>query len=651
MAVARLRKLPAPPITRHSTRLPLARVLIENDTISPWQLFYAIHCEARWDATLPEILTARGWVSEQNMRQLLAERHDLRQINLKCTPPSRDVTALLAPEFCLQHNVLPWARLGETVILVTGRPQTIEALREELPHSLKTALFAVAGRQEIENYIAHHNRESLRERAETSVSEAESCRPRTPRSHLKTSGLVLTFGLLAFYVFQSSTQIRDVLLFWTLLTLLGAIFLRLAALYDTFMSLVERKAPPASVPLPPPEPLKTDIRPFSDKPRERLPRISVLVPLFQEPKIATALIRRLMQLTYPRALLEIVFVLEEDDRATQTAIAKTRLPRWMRIVQVPASPNITTKPRALNYALPFCRGDIVGVWDAEDAPANDQLEQVAAHFARAAPDVACLQGKLDYYNPYTNWLSRCFTIEYAAWFQLILPGLSRIGFAIPLGGTTLFFRRAILMKLGGWDSHNVTEDADLGIRLARQGYRTELLDSVTQEEANCSPVAWVRQRSRWLKGYAATYFVHMRHPHALWRFLGPRQFIGFQLLFLCSLSQFLLAPVLWLLWGAAFGLPSPFLNHISDDTQNVITAVLLLAMISNGLLWIIAIAKLKRPKLYKWMFTMPFYFSLATLAAFKATIETVIAPYYWDKTSHGTTVEGITTSHVGSNMK
>lgn len=643
MAAVRLRKLPAPPLTRHSTRLPLARVLIENNTVSPWQLFYAIQCESRWDATLPEILTARGWISEQDMRQLLAELHDLRQIDLQRTPPARDIAALLPPEFCLQHSVLPWARLGETVILATGRPQTIETLREQLPPHLKTALFAVASRCDIEDYIALHHRISLRDRAETSVAEIESCRPRAHKSQIRTPALVLAFGVIALCALQFSTQVRDVLLFWTLLTLLGAIFLRLAALYDALASYVRCKALTAKVPLPPPEPPQNNISPFSDTPRQRLPRISMLVPLFHEPEIASALIRRLTQLTYPRALLEIVFVLEEDDHITQAAIAKTRLPRWMRIVQVPISRNITTKPRALNYALPFCRGDIVGVWDAEDAPASDQLEEVAAHFARATPDVACLQGQLDYYNPYTNWLSRCFTIEYAAWFRLILPGLSRLGFAIPLGGTTLFFRRAVLKELGGWDSHNVTEDADLGIRLARRGYRTELLNSVTQEEANCTPVAWVRQRSRWLKGYAATYFVHMRRPRALWHALGARQFVGFQLLFLCSLSQFLLAPVLWLLWGAAFGLSSPFLDHLSDGAQNIITSLLLLAMISNGLLWLVAITKLGRPKLYKWMVTLPLYFPLATLAAFKAVIETAFAPYYWDKTSHGTTVEGIAT--------
>ena len=142
--------------------------------------------------------------------------------------------------------------------------------------------------------------------------------------------------------------------------------------------------------------------------------------------------------------------------------------------------------------------------------------------------MVCLQGILDYYNPRTNWLARCFTIEYAAWFRAMLPGLARLGFGVPLGGTTLFFRRDKLEELGGWDAHNVTEDADLGLRLARHGYKTELIDTVTQEEANCRALPWVKQRSRWLKGYAMTWAVHMRDPRRLWRELGPRGFIGVQ---------------------------------------------------------------------------------------------------------------------------
>lgn len=294
----------------------------------------------------------------------------------------------------------------------------------------------------------------------------------------------------------------------------------------------------------------------------RLPVILILIPLFRETEIAQHLLARIREIDYPIELLDVCLVTESDDLTTRDALGKTVLPTWMRPVVVPQG-TLRTKPRALNFALDFARGTIIGVYDAEDAPAPDQLRIVAAHFASRGPEVACLQGVLDYYNDSANWLTRCFTIEYASWFRIVLPGLEKLGLVVPLGGTTLFFRRDILEKLGGWDAHNMTEDADLGVRLARAGYRTELIPTVTQEEANGRFWPWIKQRSRWLKGYAITYAVHMRDPRQLWIDLGPRKFWGVQLLFAVTLLQFVLAPVLWSFWLIPFGVAHPLLQVLS----------------------------------------------------------------------------------------
>jgi cellulose synthase/poly-beta-1,6-N-acetylglucosamine synthase-like glycosyltransferase len=295
-----------------------------------------------------------------------------------------------------------------------------------------------------------------------------------------------------------------------------------------------------------------------------------MIPLFHEPEIADALIKRLENLTYPKPLLDIILVLEAADEVTRTAIERTQLPSWIKVVVVPDAKGLTTKPRAMNYALDFCRGTIIGVWDAEDAPEPDQIEKVAARFNEAAPNVVCLQGMLDYYNARQNWISRFFTIEYATWWRVVLPGMARLGFVIPLGGTTLFFRRNALEKLGRWDAHNVTEDADLGVRLARHGYVTELIPTVTYEEANCRRWRWVRQRSRWLKGFMITYIVHMRDPAQLLRDLGFKRFMGLQMIFLATFSQFLFAPVLWSFWITIFGYHHPIQNVLGDSTIQVL---------------------------------------------------------------------------------
>ncbi len=285
--------------------------------------------------------------------------------------------------------------------------------------------------------------------------------------------------------------------------------------------------------------------------------------------------------------------------------------------------------------LDHCRGAIIGIYDAEDAPDPDQIRKVVDRFHRRGPEVACLQGVLDYYNPRTNWLSRCFTIEYATWFRLVLPGIQRLGLAVPLGGTTLFFRRSVLEELGGWDAHNVTEDADLGIRLYRHGYRTELLDTVTGEEANCRVLPWIKQRSRWIKGYMMTWAVHMRNPRMLWSQIGGWRFAGFQVMFLGSLLQFLLAPLMWSFWLVPLGIAHPLAGLLGGPGLALVSTVFILSEVVNIALGVIALRRSGHRVSPLWVPTLQLYFPLAAVAAYKGLWELMTRPFYWDKTHHG----------------
>jgi cellulose synthase/poly-beta-1,6-N-acetylglucosamine synthase-like glycosyltransferase len=260
-------------------------------------------------------------------------------------------------------------------------------------------------------------------------------------------------------------------------------------------------------------------------------------------------------------------------------------------------------------------------------------------FNEAPENVVCLQGILDYYNPRENWISRCFTIEYATWWRLVLPGISKLGLVLPLGGTTLFFKRDALEKLGRWDAHNVTEDADLGVRLARHGYVTELIPTVTFEEANCRPWRWVRQRSRWLKGFMITYFVHMRDPIQLIRDLGFARFMGLQMIFLATFSQFALAPLLWSFWITMFGVAHPVQSILGDTTIMTLIVLFFLSEILNITMALTAVSSQHHRHLMKWVLTMPLYFTLGALASYKAIYEMIVTPFYWDKTEHGVTKE------------
>ncbi|MEH6647593.1 glycosyltransferase family 2 protein [Sulfitobacter sp.] len=330
-----------------------------------------------------------------------------------------------------------------------------------------------------------------------------------------------------------------------------------------------------------------------------------------------------------------MLVLEADDTVTRETIAATQMPSWMSVIEVPHSDNLTTKPRALNYALDFCRGSIIGVWDAENAPEPDQIEKVVTRFQDAPANVACLQGVLDYYNSRSNWISRCFTIEYATRWRRILPGAAHLGLVIPLGGTTLFFRRNILEKVCGWDAHNVTEDADLGVRLARHGYVTELIPTVTYEEANCRAWPWVKQRSRWLKGFLITWMVHMRAPGDLLRDLGLLRFLGVQTLLLATFAQFACAPLLWSFWIILAGFEHPVASTLGSPTALFMVWFFISSELLNLAISLVAVSRKEHRHLMPYVLTLPFYYPMAAISAYKAIKELVVEPFYWDKTEHG----------------
>ncbi|WP_390261580.1 glycosyltransferase [Halodurantibacterium flavum] len=593
------------------TARPLAQILHEGRRLASGDLLRALAQEAG-GARLEEVLAGNALLSRDALVETLGAQHGAEV--LAPDPARADPRRITAfgLSACLREGILPLndGDAGEVTVL-TARPAEFDRHRRRLEALFGPVRMAVASAGAIEAAIASACREPMRARAESRTAPVFSARTWPARSLRAVLG-VLALGLATLGVLWPQALFAG-LLIWATLSLGLVTALRLGA---ALAHLGRRPAEPAAARM------------------LRLPTVSILVPLYRETDIAPRLVARLGRLAYPRDLLDVLLVTEERDEATRTALAGNDLPPWIRVITVPDAP-LRTKPRALNYALDFCRGTIIGVYDAEDAPEPDQIHRVVRRFHTRGADLACVQGVLDYYNPRTNWLARCFTIEYAVWFRVILPGMERLGLSLPLGGTTLFFRRDVLEDLGGWDAHNVTEDADLGIRLSRMGYRTEVMTTVTGEEANCHLMPWVRQRSRWLKGYAMTWIVHMRAPRRLLADLGWRRFLGVQVIFAATLSQFLLAPLLWGFWLLALGFGYPLAGHLPQPLmQGLVTVFLCAELLAMG----IAATALSGPRhhhLLKWVPSLPLYFPLATLAAYKALAELVWNPFYWDKTRHG----------------
>lgn len=593
---------------------PLSRVLLDCDGVTPKAMLGAMAEAGRLGRPLSEVVAAEALVSPAELLNAQAQQFRVQKLSLDANPPDPGCIAILPAEFCLQHGLIPWMRIGPLLVIATSRPEAFDDLA--LPGDIGPVTMAVATEQDIHSVLQDRFGAALAQRAETLRPAPDSCRDLNRSS---TRGRV--FGVSLALLGLALLALAPLMFFTAALalaccSLLVSQGLKLAALVA---SLRAPNDAPDHVILPAPN---------------RLPRVSLLVPLLREADIAGTLLKRLERLEYPVSLLEVALILEEDDNQTREVLSRTRLPPWARVITVPKG-TVQTKPRALNYALPFTRGEVIGIYDAEDAPAPDQLFRVVGQFSRAPPEVACLQGILDFYNPRANWLSRCFAIEYASWFRLLLPGMVRLGFPIPLGGTTVFFRRSALERAKGWDAHNVTEDADMGIHLARLGFVTELLPSATREEANNRFWPWIRQRSRWLKGYALTWWVHSRRPLQLWKDLGPRRFLGMQALFLGTLLQFAMAPVLWSFWLIVFGLPHPLDGLLGPAAQNALIAVFLSAEAVSLLVGLTAVSRSPHTGLMVWVPTLVAYFPLGTVAIYKGLWETLRNPFYWDKTDHG----------------
>ena len=366
-----------------------------------------------------------------------------------------------------------------------------------------------------------------------------------------------------------------------------------------------------------------------------LPTYTVLVPLYREAAVLPALVNSLLKLDYPRHLLDIKLVVEEDDAET-VAIAHAQAMRdgAMDVIEVPVG-GPRTKPKAANYALAFARGEYLVVYDAEDRPEPDQLKKSAGTFHASPRAVACLQARLHIDNGAANWLAAMSALDYELWFGTLLPGLDRIGAPMPLGGTSNHFRTAVLREIGGWDAFNVTEDADIGIRLAQLGYRVSMLDSTTFEEGPIAVGAWLRQRSRWLKGHMQTWLVHMRNPRALMRRTGLAGFLAFQL-FLGGGVVFALAnPPLWIAFLTAL-----LLKVVTGNGGVTVIIPGAGLLISHVLLTYLAVMAPRRrgwDELVPYGLTVIAYWGLVSAAGYRGAWQLITRPFFWEKTTHGVT--------------
>jgi glycosyltransferase XagB len=572
------------------------------------------------DVGAEEVLIAEGHVSPDGYYRTLATSLGLRFANLDSVP--RDMCPV-SPELLLQAargGILPLTIGGELAWAVAPRGLALRRLVGHVrahPHLRQRVL--ITSPQHLARFVRRHEGaalgweagERLRATAPLLSAGARSWGPR---------GLVI--GALAALAAAFALAPWAALL--VLQVLISVAFLAWSALRVLTLIASWRASTTPDA----------DARILDGD----LPVYTIIVALYREAASLPRLVASLRALDYPPEKLDVLLVLEPDDPQTRAAADLLRPgPPFDVVVAPPAGPR--TKPKALNAALPFARGALTVVFDAEDEPEPDQLRRAATAFAAdRSGRLACLQARLTIDNTDDGWLAQLFTAEYAGLFDVLLPGLAARGLPIPLGGSSNHFRTDFLRAVGGWDAHNVTEDADLGTRLVRAGYRVQVLASSTYEEAPNRIRRWLPQRTRWLKGWMQTWSVHMRRPLALLRELGLAGFLTFQLLFIGTVLAALLQPIAWLLIaiGPTIEVPAhaPALMHSPAIAYGHWAAIACGYTVSI----VLALAGLYRRRLLRIAGVMPmmlFHWVLLSAAAWWAVVQLLRDPYRWDKTEHG----------------
>jgi glycosyltransferase XagB len=605
---------------RAGVGLRLGELLHSRGALSREDLGGALEEQARSGGRLGEILVAGGIVPKATVTATLA-----RQFGVETVRSADEPVPLLAAEEARSWRAVALsgsaARDGAVAVAIADlTADVLRKLKARVGRQVEPRLCDEAALDELISRIyADAEAEKVTRALREEAPELSAFRTKLSLTQ-STAGCALSFLLLLGLL--ASVRLTAIVLVG-----LATAFFVLSTGFRLYAAGAGCRAD-ATIDPPPEEIAAMDER--------TLPVYTILLPLYKEkPVTVRALFDALSRLNYPKHKLDALLLIEADDAHTRAAIEEVGQPPWMRVLRLPPG-TPRTKPRAMGIGLRYAKGTLLTVYDAEDKPDPTQLKKAVWGFHRADATVACLQAKLGYYNPRQNLLTRWFTLEYDAWFNIFLPGLHRIGAPIPLGGTSNHFRREALCRCLGWDPYNVTEDADLGLRFARLGLTTAMLESTTGEEANSRVANWIRQRSRWSKGYMQTLLVHTRRPRALLCEVGVKATAAFLLTVGGAVVTALLAPLFWLLLVLWISFQPEWIQALFP--QVIYYPALLSLVAGNFALVFLSLAAAVRrghDDLSFYALLSPVYWLLMSAATYVALVELLLRPHYWHKTEHG----------------
>jgi len=604
-------------------RLRIGELLVQKGLITSADLTKALELQQRTGERLGRILISLSLIKRYQLYQVLAEQWNLPFADLIQDPPDAELVRKFDADVLVNRRFMPMSQdaLGVSVASAEQPNDSLTELIQETLGGIAVRYF-VTTEWDIDHAISVVFRDELVARATLGLYYRS---PQECAYTVMTRPQFIIFGaamvlLLWGLVMATTTTLLAINLIINVGFLISIVFKFIAAMAGAQYERSEAVS-------------DEEVAALTD---DELPFYTILVPVYKEANIVGLLMRNLRALDYPSSKLEILLLMEEDDEETLTAARAAHPPETVTFVIVPRGlPK--TKPRACNLGLFFSKGEYLVIYDAEDRPDPDQLKKAVVAFRKNPPTMIYVQAALNYFNVYENYLTRMFTLEYSYWFDYMLPGLDRLKLPIPLGGTSNHFRTEALRHLGGWDPFNVTEDADLGIRASAEGYTVGVINSTTYEEANNERVNWIRQRSRWIKGYMQTTLVHTRDPIGLVRRIGLKNTLAFLMLiggtpltFLCTLPMW----GLYLFWLVT---RTHALDALFPPALVLIGFFNLL--IGNSLMIYInmlAVFKRRYYGLIPYALTNPFYWLfMHSVSSYKALYQLFTKPFFWEKTNHG----------------
>jgi cellulose synthase/poly-beta-1,6-N-acetylglucosamine synthase-like glycosyltransferase len=599
----------------------LGDLLVGRRALTLPQLDEAVHLAETWNVRLGDAILSRNWIRPEVYYQTLSNYYDLPFLKLEADPPDASLLTAADADSYAQRLTMPWRKRDGRVVIATAEPgpETVLFARQRWGAAID---FAVTSKFDIVWTVQSVFARVLSQQAVYELAERDP--EMSARRVFAPVQIAIVYGLLT--ALMAGLALAPVATLIALNVGMGIFYLGNFLFKGILVAVGGGRSTHQD------DEIAILARQLKD---EELPVFTVLVPMFREPEMLPILAHALRQLDYPLGKLDIKIVLEAGDHETIEVARTLGLEGVFEVIRVPPSVP-QTKPKACNFALRFARGEYLVIYDAEDRPEPDQLRKVVAAFRRAPADVACLQCRLNYYNADENWLSRMFTLDYSLWFDQVLPGLERLNVPIPLGGTSNHFKIKVLRELHAWDPFNVTEDADLGLRITQKGYRVGVVDSTTFEEASCHAGNWIRQRSRWMKGYMQTFLVHTRKPLHLWRTTGVLGFFGFVFFIGGTVLSGLLNPLFWMLYLVWLVLLTAGYDAVFPQLLLFLSLFNLLA--GNGaFMYLSMLAPVRRG----WLHLIPYsltvfgYWVLISIAAYRGLWQLLRDPFYWEKTQHG----------------